>query len=213
MTGPGERPGSEARETSRVEAFSDGVLAIAITLLVLDLKVPDTSPGSLGKALLDGWPAYLAFVASFVYVGVVWVSHHALFARIRTVDRGLLWRNLALLLPVSTLPFPTATIAQALRHGDAADQRAALALYGLVAVAMACAWLSVFSHLKARPELAQPWVDEDFFARERHRALAGILAPCVAVAIGLVVPVAGLAVLLAMAVFYAATSEGISGGA
>lgn len=209
MTVAGEPPPeSGLTEATRVEAFSDGVMAIAITLLVLDLQPPRARSGGLASGLLDQWPSYVAFVASFVYVGVVWVSHHALFARIRTVDRGLLWRNLLLLLPVSALPFPTATIADALRHGDGADQRAAIALYGIIAMSLACAWLSIYNHLAARPVLAQPWVAEGFFARERRRALVGIAAPCLAVAVGLVVPVAGLAVLVAMAVFYAATSDG-----
>jgi len=77
-------------ESGRVEAFSDGVLAIAITLLVLDLKVPEGEPGAVTGHLAVLWPAYVAYLASFLYIGVVWVNHHALFRRIRLVDGGVL---------------------------------------------------------------------------------------------------------------------------
>jgi hypothetical protein len=84
-------------ETSRVEAFSDGVLAIAITLLVLDLRPPAHAPGQLVTGLLGQWPAYLGFVTSFLYIAVIWLNHHQTFARIRTVDRGLHFANIAVL--------------------------------------------------------------------------------------------------------------------
>ena len=101
-------------ESTRVEAFSDGVFAIAITLLVLDLKAP-MSHGKFLHDLLSQWPAYVAYLASFAYVGVIWVNHHQLFTRIARVNAGLLWRNLALLLTTSVLPFPTAVIGSACR--------------------------------------------------------------------------------------------------
>jgi len=106
-------------ESNRVEAFSDGVLAIAITLLVLDLHTAG-HPGHVGGDLLAQWPTYLAYVASFIYIGVVWVNHHALFNRIASVDTGLLWCNLALLLAASVLPFPTAELAFAMGQGAGA---------------------------------------------------------------------------------------------
>ena len=101
---PPERGGRGPRllaESSRVEAFSDGVLAIAITLLVLDLHTGGHR-GFVGHDLLAQWPTYLAYVASFLYIGVIWVNHHSLFTRIAAVDSGLLWCNLAL--PGSSRP-------------------------------------------------------------------------------------------------------------
>lgn len=119
--------GGAAVGDGTVEAFSDGVLAIAITLLVLELRVPEGEPGELAGGLLSQWPSYVAYLASFVYVGVIWVSHHALYVRIAHVDSGLAWRNLALLLPASVLPFPTATVARALEFGSRGGQQAAIA--------------------------------------------------------------------------------------
>jgi uncharacterized membrane protein len=102
-----------SKETGRVEAFSDGVFAIAITLLVLDIKVPpDASDGSrLLHALLFQWPSYLAFVISFATIGIMWINHHRLFTLIRRVDHLLLIFNGLLLLGVTFVPFPTALIA------------------------------------------------------------------------------------------------------
>jgi uncharacterized membrane protein len=79
---------------SRLEAFSDGVFAIAITLLVLEIPVPKVEHGGLADALLDGWPSYAAYVVSFAIIGIIWVNHHAVFGYFRRVDRGLLYLNL-----------------------------------------------------------------------------------------------------------------------
>lgn len=196
--------------STRAEAFSDGVLAIAITLLVLDLKVPEGEPGTVVSHLLEQWASYLAYLASFFFVGVVWVSHHALFARIRRVDHGVLWRNLLLLLTVSVLPFPTATLAYAMQHGTHGDQIAALALYGLVAVAMALTWLIMFTHLDRHHELLRDDMPTGFFREERRRAALGILSPVIAVAIGIVAPAASLVAFVLLPVFYGLTADGLT---
>ena len=205
----GGRAGSRLSESGRVEAFSDGVLAIALTLLALDLRVPVSRPGGFGHDLLTQWPSYLAYLASFVYVGVIWANHHALFTRIDRVDRGLLARNLALLLPASVLPFPTAALASAFRTGTAGDQLAALVLYGLISFTMAATWLLVFTYLDRRPDLLNDGVPAGYFRRERRRAMPGLLLPVLAVTIGVASAVAALAVFLSLSLFYAATSEGL----
>src|SRR5262249_40107493 len=97
-------------ETSRIEAFSDGVFAIAITLLILDVHVPTVVQGPLGVALRRQWPTYVAYLISFSFIGIMWVNHHRLFNHIRRSDNGLLFLNLLLLLGVSVVPFPTALI-------------------------------------------------------------------------------------------------------
>lgn len=116
---------------TRLEAFSDGVFAIIITLLVLDLRVPrENALGgqSLDAVLLHQWPVYLAFVLSFLQVGVVWANHHTMFRYIRRTDHALLIYNLLLLLCVAFLPFTTGLLSEYAR-GDAAQARLTALLY------------------------------------------------------------------------------------
>jgi uncharacterized membrane protein len=210
-TEPGELSALVPRvlaESNRVEAFSDGVLAIAITLLVLDLRTGDHA-GHVGHDLLAQWPTYLAYVASFIYIGVVWVNHHSLFTRIANVDSGLLWCNLALLLATSVLPFPTAELAFAMGQGTHGDKVSALLLYAVISAAMAVTWLIMFSYLHRHPQLLRPGVTAAFFRTERLRAVAGIIVPFVPVLIGLLSPLTALVLMVAMPVFYAATAEGL----
>ena len=132
--------------TARLEAFSDGVFAIAITLLVLDLNVPapDTlHDQTLLHALARQWPAYFAYLVSFLVIGIIWINHHAMCALARTVDRGTLFINLLLLLTVSVIPFPTRLLATYLtaRH---ADSHIAAAVYAVTMVAMGVAFTLLF---------------------------------------------------------------------
>jgi TMEM175 potassium channel family protein len=111
---------------ARLEAFSDGVFAIAITLLVLEIKVPEADSGhSLARGLLDLWPSYAGFSVSFITIGIIWVNHHAVVAAVDSVDRSLLFRNLLLLLTVSFIPFPTAVMAEYLRADSGENVAAA----------------------------------------------------------------------------------------
>jgi len=103
-----------------VEAFSDGVFAIAITLLILEIHVPPAAEGeaSLSLALAHLWPSYLAFLASFITIGVMWLNHHRLFTLIDKTDDALMALNLLLLLGITWIPFPTALVAEHLREHD-----------------------------------------------------------------------------------------------
>ena len=114
------------KETARIEAFSDGVFSIAITLLILEIKIPAAGSGNLSAQLLRQWPSYFAFVFSFAFIGIMWVNHHRLFTQIKRSDNALLFLNLLLLLGVCAVPFPTAVLAQ---HLGQSDQRAAAILY------------------------------------------------------------------------------------
>lgn len=113
----------EITETTRLEAFSDGVFAIAITLLVLEIRLPSTADaegaGSLGSALLQLWPTYLAYVTSFITIAIMWVNHHATFRTIRRVNRSMLFLNALLLLAITFLNFPTAIVAEYFEKPDA----------------------------------------------------------------------------------------------
>ena len=112
------------KETGRVEAFSDGVFAIAITLLILEIKVPklpqSSSSDDLASALLDLWPSFFAFLLSFFAILIMWINHHGLFNLVRRVNHGFLYANGFLLLLVSFVPFPTALLAQYL-EGNAVN--------------------------------------------------------------------------------------------
>lgn len=113
-------------ETARVEAFSDGVFAIAITLLILEIRVP--APGNVPLSLLlrKQWASYVSFVLSFAFIGIMWINHHRLFTHIKRCDNTLLILNLLLLLGVTAVPFPTAVLAAHLGHRD---QRVAAMLF------------------------------------------------------------------------------------
>lgn len=122
--------------TNRLEAFSDGVFAIAITLLILEIKVPTeaelAAAGGLWTALAQRWPSYVGYVLSFLLIGVMWVNHHALFEYIRRVDRRLLFANLLLLMGVGFVPYPTAVLADHL--ADPATRTSATVFYGATLV-------------------------------------------------------------------------------
>src|SRR5437773_9991221 len=127
--------------TTRLEAFSDGVFAIAATLLVLELRVPPDTTDLVG-ALLRLWPAYAAYLVSFLTIGIIWVNHHTLLEHCTRVDRRFLYLNLLLLLAVGIGPFPPALVDQYIlsEHGATA----ALVVYGLGAVLIALAFPGIF---------------------------------------------------------------------
>jgi uncharacterized membrane protein len=130
-------------DRGRLEAFSDGVFAVAITLLALGLTVAGPGHGSLAHQLADRWPAFLAYVISFFTVGIIWVNHHALVSNIVAVDRVLLFLNLVLLLFVVMVPFATGTVADYL-SGGGFDSRVAVAVYGAVLTGMSLGFASMF---------------------------------------------------------------------
>lgn len=195
-------------DTGRVEAFSDGVFAIVITLLVLDLYDHDFRPGELASALVAQWPTYLAFVVSFLYVGVIWLNHHALFRRIRRMDSGLLWINLAILFSTVIVPFPTAVLGDALAEGAGTDdQRVAVVLYALVAAVMS------FRYLCHHPDLREPGVPPRYLEAQRMRPLTGLVLYVVCGVGGWFVgPVVGMVCIAVVILYHALTSEGLREG-
>ncbi|MEV7127378.1 TMEM175 family protein [Streptomyces sp. NPDC093260] len=209
------RPRTFSRsETTRAEAFSDGVFAIAVTLLVLNLTDPPHRPGGLGRALLVQWPAYLGYLASFGYVSVIWLNHHQAFVRIRIMDRGLHAANLLMLLTTAALSFPTAVVADALQADLMdADARVAVALYAGLAAAMCLSWVVFYRQLARRPELLHPDAERTYVRHGRLRSWAGALAYAVAGLLGVfVAPLLAIGVFVVLPVFYFATSEGLPEG-
>jgi uncharacterized membrane protein len=106
----------EAMTTNRLEAFSDGVFAIAATLLILNVVEPG---GSLGQGLLHIWPSYVAYAVSFVTIGVIWINHHSVIAQIAKVDRLFLLVNVIFLMLIAFIPFPTRLLAEHLTSDGA----------------------------------------------------------------------------------------------
>jgi len=190
--------------TSRVEAFSDGVLAIAITLLVLDLRPPE-AVGEFRHELLTQWPSYLAYLAAFAIVGSVWINHHALLARVRTVDGGLLGRNLLLLLTTSLLPFPTAVVSSAWRNGDHADKVVALAVFALVSVLMSASFLGMCRYLGRHRELLEAPDDVAFVRAEVGRGVIAMSMTSVAFLCSFISPLLTLAMFAVLPIFYLST--------
>ncbi len=127
-------------DRGRLEAFSDGVFAVAITLLALNLAVGGPGHGPLLQQLGQHWPTFIAYLISFFTIGIIWVNHHALMTNIRVVDRTLLFLNLLLLLFVVVIPFATATMAEYLTSGGQ-DAHTAMALYAVPRERRRRAWL------------------------------------------------------------------------
>ncbi|WP_382303666.1 TMEM175 family protein [Herbiconiux sp. UC225_62] len=213
-----DRPRQPGRTVARSDpgramAFSDAVIAIVITVLVLDLRPPDTEPGGLLAGLLDEWPTYLAYAASYVYLAVIWLNHKAAFTRIREMDIGLQWANLGILATLALVPWPTAVIANTARTGNLADERVAVALYAIIGALLCLSWLVFFSYLARHPDLTHDHVDDDYFAHERPRALIGVLLYLAAGAAGVFIhPLVASVIFLVLPVFYGITSHGYDQG-
>ena len=201
-------------DTARAEAFSDGVFAIVITLLVLELKLPEGEPGRLLSGLLQQWTTYLAYITSYLYVAVVWLNHSAAFRRIHSIDRGLHWANIGVLFATALLPFATNVIVTAdiAHEGNRSDAQTAVGLYALVGALLCVSWLWFFHYLSRHPELTEEDTEDDFFPRERTRAWVGVAFYIAAGVIGYFVAAwVALMIFLALPVFYGITSEGLYG--
>ncbi len=189
-------------DSKRAEAFSDGVFAIAITLLVLDLALPGPGPlhHSLTYRLLHDWPQYFAYVVSFLTIGIMWMNHHTILAHVSRVDRALLVLNLFLLIGVVAIPFPTALVAGHLRDAGGA---AATVTYGLVMIAVSLGfaglWIYVVRH---GPELGGQAHPESL-RRSIPGFTGGLVAYVAATLIAAFVsPLAALIIFGALAVYY-----------
>jgi uncharacterized membrane protein len=190
---------NERWETNRVEAFSDGVLAIAITLLVLEISIEPDQYDQLARALLHEWPAYLAYVTSFFTVGSVWIAHHDLFARLKVIDPVLLRLNLVLLLAAAFLPFPTGVLSQSFEAGESAE-RAAVVFYGATALVIELILRSMIRYAATRPELVAGEVPPLPRAEQGWRATVGTVAYATAILVGVFIfPRAAAVLYLAIA--------------
>jgi TMEM175 potassium channel family protein len=163
MTSQSEPHASENIGRGRVEALSDGVFAIVVTLLVLEIKVPHVvehaSEAELGRALWTLAPKFISWVISFVTVCVIWLNHHRLFAAMSRIDNGLFWLNSNLLLWTSSIPFPTALM------GDYPTSSLAVSFYGLVMFLMALGFVLMRWHMLRNPDLIHDDIDRAAFQK------------------------------------------------
>jgi uncharacterized membrane protein len=187
----------------RLEAFSDGVFAIAITLLVLDLHVPDVGGGSLAHALGHQWPADVSYVVSFLTIGIIWVNHHNLLRHLERCDRGLLFLNVFLLMTVAVIPFPTALVSHYARSPNAST---AALVYGGVMVTMALLFNALWHH-SIRGGLLAAGADSREVSGITRSYLPGPLLYLAGTLTALVSADASLVMYAAIAVFYVASSS------
>ncbi len=194
-------------ERARLEAFSDGVLAIAITLLVLEIKVPaPRGEGAfLAQDLAKQWPSYVAYLVSFLTIGVIWINHHATLRRLREVDHMLLFINLLLLLMVCIVPWTTDLLAEYMTepHGSSL----AAAIYGGSFVVLTAAFYAMQRHiLFSRSQLLHARIDEASKRTIDRRGRAGLIPYVVATLAGFASAYLTLAICAAIAIYYALPS-------
>jgi uncharacterized membrane protein len=188
--------------TNRMEAFSDGVFAIAITLLVLEIHVPEPGSGQLGHELAAQWPSYAAFAISFLTIGIIWINHHAMVRRLRVADHSILIWNLLLLMTVSILPFTTALMAAYLKEGE--GETLAAAVYSGSLLLMSLVFAGMNQHILYR---RANFLEIEADARTRHLALSrgvlGLVPYLAATLLALITPYLTLGICAAVAIYYA----------
>jgi uncharacterized membrane protein len=190
--------------SGRLEGFADGVFAIAATLLIIDVGLPNHFEQSLGRELLDIWPQYLAYAISFATIGIIWVNHHAVLAQVGRADRLFLFLNLGLLLTVAFIPFPTRILAEFVRTDDG---RAAALLYGVTMLAQSVTFLSVWFYASRGGRLLRPDADPRAVSGITRSFLPGLPMYAGATLVAFVSPEASAALFGLLAVFYVVSSS------
>lgn len=185
-----------------MEAFSDGVFAIAITLLILAVGIEHAPEGDLSKELLDLWPAYLAYAFSFLTIGIMWINHHSLFRHFARADRILLLLNILLLMMIAFVPFPTLIVAEFARSET--EGRAAALLYGITMTTTAICFFALWIYGSRR--LLQPDADLREVSGITRSYLPGAPLYAMATLLAFASPTASLIMYAAIALFYAFSS-------
>ena len=192
--------------TGRLEAFSDGVIAVAITLLVLNLPIPpDVHQPQLSAWLSRHWPNLAAYVVSFGTIGIVWINHHSMVSRLARSDHVILVANMLLLMTIVLLPFTTGVLGAYLKGARAADLELAAALYSgsFLLMSLVFSYLNWNILIRRHELLAPPNMSAEERGRVFRRALTGIAPYAVATALAPLSPYTTLAICGAVAVFYA----------
>jgi uncharacterized membrane protein len=186
-------------DTDRLEAFSDGVFAIAITLLVLEIKVPH-SGAPLGGELLRLWPSYFAYAVSFIVIGAIWLNHHVIFDHIVRADHQLLLLNTLHLMFIAFLPFPTAVLADALHNR--ADEAVATAFYGGTLTVIGLLVIAIWYYAAHEHRLQTENISRDEAKRFGRRLLVGPAGYAIASLVALLLPWLALTFYVALNVYF-----------
>lgn len=187
---------------ARVEAFTDGVFAIAITLLVLTIAQPSSDRfNDLGHQLVKQWPSLAAYVVSFAVIGIMWVNHHTVFSHVERIDRGIFYLNLVLLMTIVFIPYPTGVLGEALRNGRGA--KTAAVFYSATMTVNALAWTGLWLYASVGRRLLQPGFPEAQRSIATLSFIAGTAVYLVSIVVALINPYACLAFHGALAVYYA----------
>jgi len=189
--------------TQRLETLSDGVIAIAATLLVLEIgRVHLHRNQGLFDAIVDRWPSYVAYIVSFTVIGLIWVAHHTMFERISSVDRPLLFLNLALLLGIGFIPWPTSVLADFIRDGGT-NASVATALYSFTMTLIGIVFVGMWAHLVRHPEHTTDDVTEVQLRRSLRLAAVSPIVYGATIGLAFVSPFICLGVYALLAVYFA----------
>lgn len=193
--------GGQENDTRRIEAFSDAVFAIAITLLIIEIGVPHVGRfGSLFEKLVHLWPSYLGYVVSFLVIGTVWANHHNRFRLISRADNILLFINILFLMCVAFIPFPTALLSEYV--SDEAHRTTAVAVYsGTLAVTGVFIGL-IWFYAATNYRLIDRSVDPSLLRAMTRRYLFGMLSFIFTFALAFVSPAASLALIVALVLIF-----------
>ncbi len=193
-----------SNDTARLETLCDGVWAIALTLLVLDLRVPPAEvaaqTGGLTAALLRLWPSYLGYGISFLILGIMWANHHSMFKLVERADETFVYLNLLLLLFVAVQPFPTALVAEYLR--EPGERATAVMVYGAVMTATAVTYNAVWWHASRGHRLLRPGTSPALVKVRTKRFVVGPVFYLLATVLAYFSPAAALAIVGGLAVLY-----------
>ncbi len=184
----------------RLEAFSDGVFAIAITLLVLTIAQPGHYR-NLAHQLGTRWPSLAAYVVSFIVIGIMWLNHHTIFSNLGHIDRGLFYLNLVLLMTIVFIPYPTGVFGEALRRGLGA--RTAAIFYTAVMATNACVWAALWLYASVGRRLLRPEFPEAQRTMATILFIAGAFVYTASIGVALINPYLCLAVQGLLALYYA----------
>lgn len=201
MSGVGAAEAAAERKlgVGRLEALTDGVFAIAITLLAIEIGVPhieSSSGADLRDAVLDQWPSYAAYTVTFFLIGAYWMNHHRMFRLLTGVTHRFLLLNIFFLMAIAIIPFPNAVLAEYLTEPDL--RGVAAAVYGVAMIALAVMFNLVWWHVARHPSLLRPDCDMASLRKVLRSYLMGPIFYSVGLAFAFVAPLASLAIYVAV---------------